>query len=334
VKLQTKLTALKRFSAPKSFALLLVFVLLGTVLPVRAQTSNNGSGLSISPVVSEFAINPGDSQNLDIRLKNITTGSVTAKPVVNDFESDNTSGTPQIITDPNKHDPHSIKKFVSGLSDVPLNKGEQKKVSVKLQVPSGTSAGAYYGVIRYKAVPSGVNAPKEGEVSLSASVGTIVLITVPGNVKQQVQLTALHIYNGSNESSFFFSKPTTAGVELKNLGTDFAKPFGTVVINGTNGKQVYTYQLNNAKRRANILPDSSRIFKDPIKNINSPGRYTLVANITYGTGSDILVMKKTFWYVPLWLAIIILVIVLALIIWAVRAFPGKGRGKRSARRKG
>jgi hypothetical protein len=96
-------------------------------------------------------------------------------------------------------------------------------------------------------------------------------------------------------------------------------------------KQAYTYQLNGGKRRANILPGSSRIFKDPIKNISTPGRYSLVASVSYGNGGDVLVMKKTFWYIPLWLAIAILVLILLLVILAVRALPGLGRRRYSSR---
>jgi hypothetical protein len=144
VKLKIKLSAQTKRGTFKLIALALVFILAGSMLPANAQTSNNGSGLSISPVVSEFTLKPGAADNLDITLKNITSGDVTAKAFINDFESDGTSGTPKIITDPTQHDPHSIKKFIVGLNDVPLTMGQQSKETVGLQAPPNVSAGAYY----------------------------------------------------------------------------------------------------------------------------------------------------------------------------------------------
>jgi hypothetical protein len=302
---------------------------LATSLPAHAQQDRSGSGLSISPTISEFTLKTGQADKLDITLKNITVGDITAKALVNDFKSDNLTGNPQIITDPNKTSTHSIKKFVLGLEDIPLAKGERKKVTVALQVPDKTPPGAYFGVIRYKAIPAGANAPKEGEVTLSASVGTIVLITVPGNLKQQIQLSTIHIYRGKHEGTLFASKPTDAGIEIRNLGNGFSQPFGTVTVDKMFGGQVYSYQLNATSPRAHILPGSSRIFKNRILNISQPGRYTVTANVTSGTGGDVLVQKKTFWYVPLWLLLVVAAVIIFLIWLATRAY----RGTRSRRRR-
>jgi hypothetical protein len=302
-----------------------VMLLLISTLPARAQQAPTGSGLSISPTISEFTMRPGQADKVDITLKNITVNAIVAQAAVNDFDSDNVTGNPRIVTDPTKQSANSIKDFVLGLEDVPLAVGEQKKVSVSLQIPAKTPAGAYYGVIRYKAVPAvAASATAPGQVSLSASVGTIVLVTIPGNIHEQVQLTKLHIFGGTKEkprdAALFFTKPTQAGVTVRNLGNGFAKPFGTVEIHRTLGGTVYTYQLNNAQPRANVLPNSSRTFINPIKNIKYPGRYTMIASVSYGSGSDVLVLKKSFWYIPGWLAITLLVILAILIVLTLLAY--------------
>lgn len=106
------------------------------------------------------------------------------------------------------------------------------------------------------------------------------------------------------------------GVEVKNLGNGFVKPFGTVEIRDMFGNETYIYQLNNANPRSNILPSSSRLFKNPIKNIDKIGRYTATASVTYGSGSEVLISKKTFWYVPDWLVLAI-VIGFTVLVWIV-----------------
>jgi hypothetical protein len=300
-----------------SIALLLVLL---SAAPAIAQQNKPGSGLSISPTLSEFTLKPGQADTLDITLKNITSNDVTAQASIYDFESDNNTGSPKILGESKEDNPHSIGKFITGLEDVPLKVGEQKKVTLPVQAPSDVVPGAYYGIIRYKAVPAGENAPAPGEVSLSASVGTIVLISVPGNVKEQVQLTGLHVYKGDSDGTLFFDKPDKVGVEIKNLGNGFVKPFGTVEVQSMTGKKIYSYQLNNTNPRATILPDSSRIFTDALKNISGPGRYTVTASVSYGTGSQVLTLKKTFWYIPLWLAGIILAVLILLVLLAYMAY--------------
>ena len=314
--------------------MVLVFVLV-SVLPVAAQQDQPSSGISISPLISEFTLKLGQADSLEFNLKNITSNKITAQGSIADFESDNESGNPNIIADPNYVGPHSIRKFILGLEDIPLEIGQQKKVTLAVQIPKDATPGAYFGIIRYKAIPAGDTAPGPGEVALSASVGSIVLITIPGNLREQAQLTNVHVYRGDGESTLFFRQPTKIGVELRNLGNAFIKPFGTVEIRDIRGKEVYSYQLNNTNPRASVLPDSSRVFKNDIKNVNQIGRYTVTASVSYGNGSQVLTLKKTFWYIPLWLAAVILAVLLVLIYLAFRAYRRyKLDRKRAYRRRG
>lgn len=313
----------------------ILLLLLVSAIPAAAQQSKPSSGLSISPTLSEFTLKPSQADTLNITLKNITKNKITAQASIYDFTSDNNTGSPKILGESKGDDPHSISKFINNLADVPLNVGEQKKVTLSVQAPSNVVPGAYYGIVRYKAVPAGENAPAPGDVSLSASVGTIVLISVPGSVKEQVQLTGLHVYKGDSDGTLFFSKPDKIGVELKNLGNSFVKPFGTIEVTDMAGKKVYSYQLNSTNPRASILPDSSRIFKDALKNVSGPGRYTVTASVSYGTGSQVLTLKKTFWYIPLWLAGVIIAILALLVILALLAYRRYSRDKKRAyKRKG
>ncbi len=306
-----------------------ILVLVALALPallttlVSAQTPT-GSGLSITPTISEFTLKPGQADKIDITLKNITVNPLNAIAAINDFEADNLTGNPQLISDTQDPSPNSIRKFVVGLDNVPLAIGEQKKVTVTIQVPEDTPAGAYYGVIRYKASPAVPGStPAPGEVSLSASVGTIVLVTVPGQIKEQVQLSGLHVYSGPKnsprESSLFFSQPNRVGVEVNNLGNGFIKPYGTIEVRRTFGGRVYSYQLNGQKVKSNVLPNSKRTFINEIFNVNRPGRYTVTANVSYGQGSDVLVLSKTFWYLPAWIFIAIIAVIALLVASALYA---------------
>jgi hypothetical protein len=321
-----------------SVSVLSVLIVLSSTPVLAATTSTNtvpGSGLSISPLHNQLTLDPGQSVVIKVNLKNITRNDVVAKAYVNDFRSDNNTGNPVIITDPNKQLQTSIKKFVHP-ADIPLAVGEKKEFTVPVTIPAGVTPGAYYGIIRYRAIPAGSQAPKEGEVSLSASVGTIVLIQVKGDLKERAQLSALKIYNNDKSGTIFFKKPNKAGVELANIGNSFLQPFGKVTVNDMSGKEVYSYEVNNSQPRANVLPGTKRIFIDPIKNISKPGRYTVNASIAIGNGSDVLVSQKTFWYLTggfLAAIIAIIAILIALTLFAYRQYRKSRRHTKRSRRR-
>lgn len=300
-------------------SLLAVGLLVVSVAPVAAQ-QENGSGLSISPTRTELSIKPGEAGTVSITLKNVTKGSVTAKALVNDFEADNDTGEPKLITDDTKQSAASVRNFLLGLDDIPLAPGEQKDIVIPVQIPSDASPGAYYGVIRYQAVPKSEGAQGAGQVALTASVGSLVLIEVPGNITEKIQLQSVKAYLNGKTGTVFTKKPTQVGVKIKNLGNSFAKPFGQVQIQNMAGKQVGSYELNNSTPRGNVLPSAERTFKDDLKGVSAPGRYKIIANISYGSGGEVLNYVSTFWFVPVWLLIVVGVLVLVLIGSAVYLF--------------
>jgi hypothetical protein len=301
---------------------------------VSAQTANPGSGLSISPLHNLLTLDPGSSSQLKLNVKNITKNPVLAKAYVNDFKSDNKTGNPVIITDPNEHLTTSIKPYVR-TSDVQLAVGEKKEITIPVNIPKDATPGAYYGIIRFRAIPAGSAAPTEGEVSLSASVGSIVLIQVKGDLKERAQLSSLKVYSDDKSGTIFFKKPNKVGVEINNLGNSFVQPFGKIVINNTSGKEVYSYELNNTNPRATVLPATKRNFIDSIKNIDKPGRYTVSASIALGDGSDVLVSQKTFWYMTGWMLFVLLAILVLLAVatyFAYRHYRKSRRHTKKSRR--
>jgi hypothetical protein len=160
-------------------------------------------------------------------------------------------------------------------------------------------------------------AQKPGEVALTASVGSLVLLEVPGNITEQIQVKSAKIYSGSKDKqksgSFFTKSPNQVGITIRNAGNGFSKPFGKVILNDMSSKTVYSYEINNTDPKANILPNSERVFKDDLKNVKWPGRYTLIASLSSGTSGQLVNYSVSFWYLPLWFIISILAVLLLVV---------------------
>lgn len=301
---------------------LLSFGLFVSVPATFAQETGIGSGLSISPTRTDLIVEEGTSADLNISVKNVTGGKIVAKAYINDFEPDGVSGEPRLITDSSVKSAYSIKDFIIGLDDVPLETDESKEVVMQINIPQGASPGAYYGVIRYQAVPvEQVDSQGDGgQVALTASVGTIVLVEVPGNIKQQIEIKNLSAYIDDKKGSFFTKKPNKAGIEIANLGNGFARPFGEITLKDMSGNEVYSYEMNNTNPRGVVLPDSTRLFTDPVENISKPGRYTIEANVSYGNGGEVYNVTSTFWYLPIWLLGLVGAVVLGLVFLSYRLY--------------
>lgn len=297
---------------------------------VYAQ-QNSGSGLSISPTRTELSIKPGQAGTVTITIKNVTKGPITAKALVNDFEPDNDTGEPKLITDDTKRSAASIRDFLIGFDDIELQPDQEKEINIPIQIPSDAAPGAYYGVVRYQAVPKTTSEQGAGQVALTASVGSLVLIEVPGNITEKIEISSVKAFYKSKAGSVFTSKPNQVGITVKNLGNSFAKPFGQVQVFNMRGKQTYAYELNNSTPRGNILPSSSRTFKDDLKGMSAPGRYEIVANVSFGRGGEILNYTTTFWYLPVWLLVVIGVVLLALVgsaYYLFRRYTSRSLSKR------
>lgn len=330
------ITIVKKMSLVVASLVLVLGVAVSISSQVLAQVSkDSGSGLSISPTRSELRIEKGKSDEVTLTIKNVTRGAIVAKPVVSDFESDNETGEPKLLAEQKTRNSASIYSFVKGLSDVELNPGESKNVKYTISIPNDASAGAYYGALTFRAVPANVAESEKigNEVALTANVASLVLVEVPGETTEQIQISSIKALGENGKSgSFFTVAPKTSAITIKNLGNSFAKPFGTITVSDMGGKQVYSYEINNTTPRSNILPKTSRVFKDEIKNVNKPGRYTITANVSFGTGGEVISQKVSYWYIPVWLLIVISVFVLGVVIGGVLLYRKKF-SSHSAKRK-
>lgn len=307
---------MKRIFSRVALGLSMVTVFSASLLlPVAAQnkpTDKTANGYQISPVRSEYTIEKGKSDRLTISIQNPSNVATTARAVVNDFvASEDESGTPRLILAEDAQPPkNDFKKLISAIADVQIGPKERKDVPVTITVPADAKSGGYYGAVRF--VPA--NPTNDSTVGLTASVGTIVLVTVPGNLNVKLDIAQLSAEQNKKAKSFIISGDVDILTRLKNDGDIHVKPFGRVSVKSMFGKTVASYEFNNTEPRANILPGSIRRFDDKLGKHMLLGRYTIEANLGSNAGSgDLLTGKTSFWYVPVWAIIVLLLLIGAIV---------------------
>jgi hypothetical protein len=289
--------------------------LSSTVPAVLAASNSSGNGFRISPPRYELTIKPGQTETVSLFVENLANSRVTAHPVVNDFTaSPDENGEPQLILDPNKSAPtNSFKPLVEPIPDTSIAALERKEVKVTLHVPANATPGGYYGAIRFTPVYSNSG---PANVSLTASVGTLFLITVPGNLTEKLTVASFDATKNGKAATFFNSGPITLVTRLNNQGNIHVQPFGKIVIKNTFGKIVYETELNDSDPRGNVLPGSIRKFENPISLKHMFGKYTAVGNFAYGSNGKIISVQKTFYVIP-YVLIIIILLILAFLIFGL-----------------
>lgn len=306
----------------------------GLVYAQGAGDGQGGNGLSITPTRFEFVIERGKAETANIQIKNVTEKPILARAFLNDFEPDGNTGNPRLIIDSQEQSSSSIRDFVIGLTDVNVGPGETVPVDLPIQIPENAAPGAYYGAIRFQAAPpeSTSDDSTNPQVALNASVAALVLVEVPGDITEKIEITQISAYLEDKKGVLFTKKPNKSGIEVNNLGNGFSKPFGKVIINGPWGKgEVGTYELNNTSPRGNVLPKSSRLFMNDMSGISLPGRYTIQANISHGRGGEVLTATTSFWYIPIWMVAILAIVLISLIglaFYLFRKYGGKTVKKR------
>lgn len=297
---------------------------------VYAQDSS-GSGLIISPTRTDLEIPAGGTDIVPITLRNVSGSDIVAEAIINDFTADNETGSPKILPISDEVLPTSIQNFITNLEDIELGVDEKKDFELEINIPDGTPAGAYYGIVRYTAIPKDRSlTDDERQIALSASLGTLVLITVPGDITEQFSVEGLEVSQAGKVGSLFTTSPDEVAVKVRNLGNGFTQPFGTVSVyrGSETGQEVFSYELNNTNPRSNVLPDSSRTYRDAIEGVSSPGRYTVVANVSFGNGGEVTTQTVSFWYIPVWLLAVAGVLVLLLVVGGYVVYRMKFRSKR------
>jgi hypothetical protein len=276
------------------------------------QTGNTqANGFIISPVRTEVTVSKGHSQSVQLSVTNPAARKVKVKAVVNDFvASHKENGTPRLILNNSAPLPaNSFKTLVEKIPNLTLKPKQKQYINVTISVPKDANSGGYYGAVRF--VPANTN--NKSNVGLTASVGSLFLVTVPGKLVKKANLAQLSTADSNgNPTSFLTSGDVSVLTKIKNVGNIHVQPFGKVTVKNMFGSVVQTYEFNKAK--GNVLPNTTRKFVKQLKDHNWFGWYTIDANLAYQKGSGkLLSSSTTFYYFPVWSLIVAAIIILLII---------------------
>jgi hypothetical protein len=273
--------------------------------PYPNQISSNG--LQITPIRTFMTIPAGTSQTLPVSVHNLTTDTGPIEPVVDDFVAgNNENGVPDILLNGQTAPSHSLKGYVQPMKVFNLQAKGTYNISVVISIPKGTPAGGYYGAIRF--LPYNANNPSASKnVALTGSVASLILVTVPGPVHEELSISSFDVRKLVTPPDVFSSpgwlfennKSLYGVVRFNNLGDLQEQPFGKIILKKGN-TVIESSQINQSVPAGSVLPGSIRQFYLKLNGLGSFGKYTILGNFGYGTTGQLLSDDYSFYIIPLW----------------------------------
>lgn len=328
-----KMVAMKRAGILGVFAAILaVTATLVLGVTAQAQSSNAANTLRVSPIRSDVIVQPGQTHVVQVTVSNPTSGDILVSPVINDFVAGDERGTPALILDENEYaSSHSLKRFVEPLDPVEIAAGGARTIEVTINIPENAAAGGYFGAVRF----TPTNPDDGGQVNASANVASLILLTVPGEVSQTMNLTDFELrQNGVSRSIIGDGANLQAFVRFQNTGGIQLGPTGKVFIR-KGSEIVHEADFNNQTPRDMVLPGAARSWDIPLNGVEGFGYYTMSATFTYGDGNETVEVTRGFWVIPPLVAIgaivALLAVIAAIVFTALAILKKRNRAKGSTR---
>jgi hypothetical protein len=293
----------------------------------QVAQSPSGQAFSISPPLLQLKADPGQTVTAELTLTNISASTLQVNAEVNDFGAKDELGDPNILFNDSNSTPYAIHNWVQLPQSFTIASKASKKVDFPIVVPKNAEPGGHYGVLRFTGGAPGGGA---SQVSLSASIGTLVLLQVSGNVTESASVVQMYSATTKNDtmSSFFQNGPVNFVTRIKDTGNTHLAPTGTIDVTNMLGRKTASLDFNgNPKDAKNqpkiVLPASIRRFENTLNKKWLFGRYTATLHATYGDKNTPITTKTTFWVIPYKLVAIVLVVLILIILllrWMIKRY--------------
>jgi hypothetical protein len=274
---------------------LLTIILFGVLFVNTSLTlaQQEGSGIGIKPATIEEGLDPGQSENYSMTVKNLSGATQTYYIFTKDINGVQEGGVPTYADDGAEKTGYELSQWVSlDTSEIVLDPDEEKDINITIDVPEFASPGSHFGAVFVSLTPPKLR--KTG-ASVGYQVANIISIRVAGDAVVNAQIrqfsTGNYIYGSSNVD--FQAK-------VENKGTVLVRPVGPLEIHNMFGKRVAVLTFNDSK--AAVFPGVTRAF-DLTWEDEGPGfgRYQAVLSLVYGDQGRQSTISSTvsFWILPM-----------------------------------
>lgn len=263
---------------------------------------------AIPPRTETIVVNPGDTAQIKIQVRNVSPERLFVTSEVQDFIIDKDGSTPIPLS---TEDALPLRwSLASWMTIVPsgrvIEKNELASYAVVIQVPKDALPGGHYAMITH--FPSIVEDGRPGQTkpsstAITAKVGTLVYVQVNGDIHEEA-----FIRNFSAPEWVEFG-PVDFSYDIESASDIHLSPQASLTIKNMFGFTKETIVVPSK----NIFPYSSRAFDTAFNQVWGFGPYFAKLTVSYGTTGKIVTASKMFWIIPYRILMAVTVVLLALL---------------------
>ena len=303
-----------------------VLIVFGAIALGAFLYPSYSSALTLTPTRVEISGNPGDTLNVEMTIINETETAETYYSSFKNFEAQGESGSPAFVEPED-----DLGTWITAeMSSVYLAPRQQKIIPFKVIIPKDAEPGGHFAVIFWGTSPAG-----QGQVSIGAKTGMLVLLSVNGNVKEAAGLLD---FKTADSQFWYGTLPVSFEYRFKNDGGDRIKPEGLITIRDTIFLPAEVLDANPVE--GNVLPNSTRKIKvdwikyerpmdyvaptGPFKKFWSDtyyewknfavGLYSAHLNVAYGAQGQ-QIKKTVFFFVFPWQLVLVMLVIFIILFW-------------------
>ncbi|MFA5894383.1 MAG: hypothetical protein WC851_01230 [Candidatus Shapirobacteria bacterium] len=276
-----------------------------TTTNVQAQSA---TGLSAIPPRLEVTLKPGETVTKELKIRNESKTERVITTTSKDFIVTDSEGTPLQLENLDESSNRWAASSWIHLSPTSfrLKPGETRSIMMTIIAPDDALSGGHYSMILHS--PKNESVLTETGSFIETNVGTLIYITVPGDIKEDARVTE---FSAPGFSEF---GPINFKTIVANLSDIHVTPAGSIAIKNWLGGKTADLPLN----LTNIFPNTARGFENTLNRKWLFGRYTATLNAGYGTTGQAISATLFFWVIP-WrlIALVITALILAYVIYTL-----------------
>lgn len=279
----------------------------------RAQDVSPRS-VAVIPPSFELYANPGESISDKLRVRNDSSVETQYSILVEDFKAVGEEGQVDLVDDQSNTTFSAAKWVTPNPKNFSLKPGAEIEVPFSISVPKDAEPGGHYCSILVKI--GGADSVAGGGAAVQSRVGSLVLLRVSGNIKEEATVESF-----SSDKTYYEKSPVNLSLRVRDTGNNHLRPKGTIVITNIFGQKIAELPLNGL----NVLPGAIRKMDTEWKfSAFLANRYTATLVATYGQQNKPLSATASFIIFPRVLAIVVGAILLVIILMIL----GRKRVKR------
>ncbi|MDD4027163.1 MAG: hypothetical protein PHO75_03155 [Candidatus Shapirobacteria bacterium] len=294
---------------------LLLLLATGYSLLLNSVKAQSVISVTAIPPRLEVTVKADGVITKTIKVRNESNSEKIINTKTSDFIVNDNNGTPIKVETNSEDNRWAASSWVQvSPTSLKLKPGETKSLTVTVVPPKNALPGGHYVMILH--TPENISSLSSTGASVQTEVGTLLYITVPGNIKENA---VIKDFTAPKFSEF---GPIDFNSIIQNLSDIHIKPAGNIAITNMFGLKTTNIQFN--KDGINIFPGKIREIQSQLSRKWLFGRYKAELNAVYGTTGAVATAAIIFWVLP-WRFLILVgtgLIIIAIIILILKKKTG------------